>query len=179
MNLITQAEIIESVQVDRNFSVNNISNDTIQKAELYLAAVFLGNDFFDDLLQSKTGDGVFSNSDFQVFYDRYLRRLISEYVLFMGVDEMVLRLANNGLNNEDQISALKYAKESLKSEVERSKAMAKAYLINYKGKFPKFLDNLSTDPSTEKTKKISLFGFIREDALDDQNSFLNHEKYLI
>ena len=95
MALITQTEIIESVRVDNHFSVNNITDDTIQKAELYLSSTFLGDSFYDALVSDKSDVGTFNSAKYQLLYDRYLKRLIAEYVMFMGIDEMVLRLANN------------------------------------------------------------------------------------
>lgn len=169
--LITQSEIIESVRVDNHFSVNNITDDTIQKAELYLAATFLGDDLYDALISDKSGTGTFITPKNQTLYNKYLRRLISEYIIFMSIDEMVMRLANSGLNNEDQLQALKYAKDSLREEVERSKAMIKAFLINNKSDYPLFKENVTIDTNEEKTEKVSLFGFIKEEDINFDDDF--------
>ncbi len=83
----------------------------------------------------------------------------------MCVDEIVLRLANNGLNNENELSALKYSKESLNQEVERSKAMIKAYLINNKSTFTLYRENVTSD--TKTAIKKSFFGFISESELEN------------
>lgn len=168
MAIITQTEIISSVRVDDHFSVNNITDDTIQKAELYLSSTFLGDTFYDEIEADKSGTGTFSTAKFQTFYDKYLRRLLSEYVLFLTLDETIIRASNLGLNNENQLSALKYAKESLKDEVERSKAMITAFLINNKTDYSNFKENTTTD-TTETAKKKSLFGFIRESELTEIN----------
>ena len=167
MSLITQTEIISSVRVDDHFSVNNITDDTIQKAELYLASTFLGDSFYTDLEAKKTSTGTFSDSNYQTLYDRYLKRLISEYVLFMTIDETVIRLANNGLNNDDQLEALKYAKESLREEVERSKAMVNAYLINNKSVFTLYKENVIETSSEKTAVKGSYFGFVNEREIDE------------
>ena len=55
--LVTQTEIIESVTVDSHLSVNNITDDTIQKSELYLSSTFLGDTFYLSLETDKTGTG--------------------------------------------------------------------------------------------------------------------------
>lgn len=179
MSLITQTEIIESVRVDSNFSVNNITDDTIQKAELYLAATFLGNRLYDALEADKSGEGTFTSVKYQTLYNKYLRRLISEYVLFMSIDEIILRVANNGLNNEEQLQALKYSKDSLREESERSKAMIKAFLINNKTTYPLFAENLEAETSEEKPKKISLFGFVRESETESETQFIDQQNFLI
>ena len=166
MSLITQTEIIGSVRVDDHFSVNNITDDTIQKAELYLSSIFLGDTFYSDLAAKKTATGTFSDANYQTLYDKYLKRLISEYVLFMTIDETVIRLANNGLNNDDQLDALKYAKESLREEVERSKAMINAYLINNKSDFTLYKENQITTSDKQTAKKRSYFGFVSEREID-------------
>ena len=84
---------------------------------------------------------------------------------------MVMRLANSGLNNEDQLQALKYAKDSLREEVERSKAMIKAFLINNKSDYPLFKENVTIDTNEEKTEKVSLFGFIKEEDINFDDDF--------
>lgn len=165
MALITQTEIINSIRVDDHFSVNNITDDTIQKAELYLSSTFLGDDFYAALETDKSSTGTFTTPANQTLYDKYLKRLISEYVMFMGVDEMILRAANNGLNNENELTALKYSKDSFREEVERSKAMINAYMINNKTDFPLYLENESSGTTTEKAVKKSFYGFINEDYL--------------
>ena len=177
MNLITQSEIIDSVRVDSHFSVNNITDDTIQKAELYLSSTFLSDDFYEDLLSTKTDVGTFSNLNYQTLYNKYLRRLVSEYVMFMSVDEMVLRLANNGINNDEQLDALKYVKESLKDEVDRSKAMIDAYLKNNKDVFTLYKQNVQNEVSKEIPKKQNLFGFLREEDVRTETEFIKHTYY--
>lgn len=167
MALITQTEIIESVRVDNHFSVNNITDDTIQKAELYLSSTFLGDSFYDALVSDKSDVGTFNSAKYQLLYDRYLKRLIAEYVMFMGIDEMVLRLANNGLNNDNELNALKYAKESFRDEVERSKAMLNAYCINNKTDYNLYKEN-QKETTDEKTKKKSFYGFLSEENLHQE-----------
>jgi hypothetical protein len=163
--LVTQTEIIESVTVDSHLSVNNITDDTIQKSELYLSSTFLGDTFYLSLETDKTGTGTFGDANYQSLYDKYLKRLISEYVVFMSMDEIVLRLANNGLKNEGELKALKYAKESLRDEVERSKAMIDSYLKNNKINFPLYKENTTAAAVTSTAKKKSRFGFIAEENL--------------
>ena len=177
MNLITQSEIIDSVRVDSHFSVNNITDDTIQKAELYLASTFLADDFYADLLSTKTDVATFSNANYQTLYDKYLRRLISEYVMLMSVDEMVLRIANNGINNDEQLAALKYVKESLKDEVDRSKAMIDAYLKNNKSVFTLYKQNVQNETEKEIPRKNNLFGFLREEDVRTETEFIKHIYY--
>lgn len=178
MTLITQAEIINSVRVDDHFSVNNITDDTIQKAELYLSSTFLGDDFYDAILSDKTDVGTFDTAKYQTLYDKYLKRLISEYVMFMGVDEMVLRAANKGLNNDTELKALGYAKDSFKDEVERSKAMLHAFCVNNKTDYPLYKENTTTDSNKETAKKKSMFGFVEETDIVQNDNFQRNFNFL-
>jgi|13_taG_2_1085334.scaffolds.fasta_scaffold06810_4 hypothetical protein len=162
MAIITQTEIINSVRVDDHFSVNNITDDTIQKGELYLSATYLGTTFYDEIEADKTGTGAFNETKYQTLYNKYLRRLLSEYILLITLDETIIRASNLGLNNDTQLDALKYAKESLKDEVERSKAMTTAFLINNKSDYLNFKEN-TTNNDNEPTQKKSMFGFLKED----------------
>lgn len=164
--LITQDEIISTLTIDDHFSVNNITDSAIKKAELYLANTFLGSAFYAELLSNKTATGTFSNSDFQYFYENYLLRLISEYVIMSSVIEIVLKLANNGTENTDKIESLKYYKETLKDEVNTSKEIISLYLTATENasKFSNFLENTATVAEVIKPKTYA--GFLIETNLD-------------
>lgn len=163
--LITQDEIISTLTIDDHFSVNNITDSAIKKAELYLANTFLGSAFYSELLADKTATAIFDNSDFQYFYENYLLRLISEYVMMSSVIEIVLKLANNGTENSEKINSLKYYKDTLKDEVNTSKDMISLYLTSTENalKFPNFLENAAT--VTDVVKPKSYAGFLIETNL--------------
>ena len=90
----------------------------------------------------------------------------------MSIDEMILRIANNGLNNDDQLNALKYSKESLREEVERSKAMINAYLINNKSTYILYKENVVETSTTKVATKKSFYGFINESEIEQNDNYI-------
>jgi len=161
MALVTQDEIISTMNVDDHLSVNNISDSTILKAELYIANTFLGETFYDAIEATKTGTGTFSNANFQTLYNSYLLRLISEYVLDSCLNDIVLKLANKGIENTNQIDAYNVSKVAYQDEFERSKVMTHAYLTKNKSIFTSYLGN-DLDSTTDKIEFKQGYGFLIE-----------------
>ena len=161
MAIVTQDEIISTMNVDDHLSVNNISDSTILKAELYIANTFLGETFYDAIEATKTGTGTFSNANFQTLYNRYLLRLISEYVLDSCLNDIVLKLANKGIENTNQIDAYNVSKVAYQDEFERSKVMTDAYLTKNKSIFTSYLGN-DLDSTTDKIEFKQGYGFLIE-----------------
>ena len=175
ITLVTQDEIIQTLTVDDHLSVNNITDSTIKKGELYLFNSFLGEAFYTDLLATKTATATFSNAYYQSFYDNYLLRLISEYVMMSSVIEIVLKLANSGTpaantENSDKIGGLKYYKLSLEDEILRSKDMIHSFLTSEtnRANFGKYLGNQSTSTDV-KIKSKSFAGFLIESNIEGMN----------
>jgi hypothetical protein len=161
MALVTQDEIINTMNVDDHLSVNNISNSTIIKAELYIANTFLGESFYNALESVKTSTGTFSNSNVQLLYDNYLLRLISEYVLTICLNDIILKVANKGIENTNQVDVYGVSKAAYQDEFERSKVMTDAYLIKNKANFSSYLSN-DIDSTTDKIKPKTAYGFFIE-----------------
>lgn len=153
--IISQNEIIECMTVDDYLSVNSIKDATIRKGELYLANTFLGETLYASILASKTGEGTFSESKYQTLYDQYLKRLFSEYILYVSLDEMVLKIANRGINTGQSLDALQAYKGALAKELDRSKAMLDVFLKD-NPLYPNYLGN--NIKSTEVTIKSRQFG---------------------
>ena len=164
MALVTQDEIISTMNVDDHLSVNNISDSTILKAELYISNTFLGETFYDEIEATKTGSGTFSNVNFQTLYNRYLLRLISEYVISMSLNDIAMKIANKGISNASDfqlVNAYKIQKTAYEDEFERSKVMTDAYLIKNKSIFVSYLGN-DYDSTTEKIEFKQAYGFLIE-----------------
>lgn len=160
--LITQSEIIELVTIDDKFSVNNIKDAQIQKAELVIADSVLGVEFYNILVSDKTGKGTFTTEKYQNLYNDYLRLLIAEYVILSIYVLTVLELNNKRIDNADAstLDAIKLAKKELNEDYQTSLRLIKNYLTDpvRASDFSEFLDNKTT-PVTEKIQKNNLAGF--------------------
>ena len=164
MAIVTQDEIISTMNVEDHLSVNNISDSTILKAELYIANTFLGETFYDAIEATKTGTGTFSNTNFQTLYNRYLLRLISEYVISMSLNDIAMKIANKGISNASDfqlVNAYKIQKTAYEDEFERSKVMTDAYLTKNKSIFTNYLGN-DLDSTTDKIEFKQGYGFLIE-----------------
>lgn len=161
MALVTQDEIINTMNVDAHLSVNNISNSTILKAELYIANTFLGEAFYTILQADKASTGTFNNANIQLLYNNYLLRLISEYVLTICLNDIILKVANKGIENTNQVDVYGVSKAAYQDEFERSKVMTDSYLIKNKANFSTYLGN-DIDSTTEKIKAKTAYGFFIE-----------------
>jgi len=161
MALVTQDEIINTMNVDDHLSVNNISNSTITKAELYIANTFLGEAFYTILEADKASTGTFNNANIQLLYNNYLLRLISEYVLTICLNDIILKVANKGIENTNQVDVYGVSKAAYQDEFERSKVMADSYLIKNKANFSTYLGN-DIDSTTDKIIAKTAYGFFIE-----------------
>jgi hypothetical protein len=161
MALVTQDEIINTMNVDDHLSVNNISNSTILKAELYIANTFLGEAFYSVLEADKSSTGTFNNANIQLLYNNYLLRLISEYVLTICLNDIILKVANKGIENTNQVDVYGVSKAAYQDEFERSKVMTDSYLIKNKANFSTYLGN-DIDSTTDKIVSKTAYGFFIE-----------------
>jgi len=161
MALVTQDEIINTMNVDDHLSVNNISNSTILKAELYIANTFLGEAFYAVLEADKASTGTFNNANIQLLYNNYLLRLISEYVLTICLNDIILKVANKGIENTNQVDVYGVSKAAYQDEFERSKVMTDSYLIKNKANFSRYLGN-DIDSTTDKIVSKTAYGFFIE-----------------
>jgi hypothetical protein len=161
MALVTQDEIINTMNVDDHLSVNNISNSTILKAELYIANTFLGEAFYAVLEADKSSTGTFNNANIQLLYNNYLLRLISEYVLTICLNDIILKVANKGIENTNQVDVYGVSKAAYQDEFERSKVMTDSYLIKNKANFSTYLGN-DIDSTTDKIVSKTAYGFFIE-----------------
>lgn len=136
MALITQVEIIETVEVSEYLSVNKIKDSAILKSELMLADDILGDTFYDDLVAKRSSQGTFDNTNYQTLYDKYLKRLLSEMVVLNHVTSIVLELSSKGLENSNDLTAIKAIKAEYSRELDASKRLLKKFLTNNANDYP-------------------------------------------
>ena len=164
MTIITQNEIINTIQVDEHFSVNNIKDAQILKCELLLANEFLGESLYSAIVSDKTDTGTFSTSKYQTLYDNYLKTLLSEYIILSLTTQKVLELSNTSLNETgaSQLKALARYKEAMQDEVNKSKRLLNSYLTNKvrSSDFTDYLGNNKKSTTSETTKRNIVFGFL-------------------
>ena len=159
--LITQLEIVNQIELDEHFSVNNIKDARIQKCELLLANEFLGESFYAQLKTDRTDVGTFST--FQVFYDTYLKTLLSEYIVLSLVTQKVLGVSNKGIDEigATNLKALYGYETKMQHEVETSKRLITSYAMAASRVllYANFLGNNINSTTSKTTERKIVFGF--------------------
>jgi hypothetical protein len=167
--IITAAEILDTLPISKEFPPQYFKNSIIQKQELLLANQFLGETFYSELLESKTGTGTFDNLDTQNLYDTYLKTLISEAILLSVCIQLTLRFEAVGINqmnaDHSQIindKLISVYKDQLNEAVASSKLLVTSFLLRTANTliFPNFLGGGNIEQNTEKTDPKTFAGFL-------------------
>lgn len=167
MTIIEATEIVSCVAGSDKIPPTTFKDSLIQKAELLLAAQYLGDDFYNQILESKTAQGTFDDANIQTLYDTRLKQLIAECVfLSVSVEIAFIYTAIGAVQrSEDNAQPLSAAaieryKENLNAKVELSKMLCTRYLVKNKAQFPLFLENNTTTQQQEPTDTGLFMGFL-------------------
>jgi hypothetical protein len=169
MTIIEATEIIATLAMSDKVPPTTFKDSLIQKAELILAAQYLGDDFYQQILDSKTAKGTFDDANIQTLYDTRLKQLIAECVfLSVSVETAFIYAAIGAVQrSEDNAQALSGAdieryKENLNAKVELSKMLCTRYLVKNSSLFPLFLENNTTSQQPKPTDRGLFLGFLTD-----------------
>ena len=165
--IITQNEIVDSLTISKEFPPQYLKNTVINKSELKIANEILGEDFYEAIAATKTATGTFSNTDYQFFYDNYLKMLISESVFLSICIELAFRFDGIGAvqstaNNSSALSkdSLEMYKSEYSKAVSDSINLCDSYLKKNKSKFELYKGNNTNLGNPKSTKSKSFNGFV-------------------
>jgi hypothetical protein len=172
--IITQSEIVESLTISKEFPPQYLKNTVINKAELKIANEVLGEDFYEAIQATKTATGIFSNVDYQFFYDNYLKMLISESVFLTACISLMYRFdgvgaVQNTANNAQVLSkeAIEQYKAEYSKAVSDSIVLCDSYLKKNATKFTLYKGNNSNLDNAISTKSKSFAGFCIDPEMYD------------